>query len=541
MIIVGLYGAYDWHSNNTSLEINNATFVHDGGCSLFIDGKHICSINEERLTRIKYDGNYPSNSIDYCLSAASIKKEDVDIVCSVAAHHEIALFQLETGVAESILRKSFPNAEIRFVGHHLSHAASAVFTSPFNEGSFLTFDGGGSPIHDPYRRYIDHIENNSIGFFNKEKRIFRFYNMPENHYNNFGQLYSAASAQIYAVKTGKAISNWIDQVGAVGKIMGLSAYGNDIEYSDAFIVTEHSIPYINFKNTWFDEHPFTAEDASHWLQKSFENGMIALLKKLRRHHLDENVCFAGGTFLNILANTKIKQSGIFDNIHIPPFTDDSGIHLGAALWGCFEEGEDISFPDNTALLGKEYSDQEILEAIELFELKYQSYDSDIVAQKISDNKIIGWFQGRSEHGPRALGSRSIFMSPTKAENKDVLNKRVKHREYWRPFAGIIQEDKVSEYFNEGFITPHMLFTQTVKTDQLPAITHNDGTCRIQTLNEKDNPKVYELLSKLDPPVVVNTSFNDNGQPIVETPYHAVKSFLKMDIDYLVIGDYIVTK
>ena len=148
---------------------------------------------------------------------------------------------------------------------------------------------------------------------------------------------------------------------------------------------------------------------------------------------------------------------------------------------------------------------------------------------------------RSEHGPRALGSRSIFMSPTKAENKDLLNKRVKHREYWRPFAGIIQEDKVSEYFNEGFVTPHMLYTQTVKNNRLPAITHEDGTCRIQTMSQQDNPKVYDLLSKLDPPVVVNTSFNDNGQPIVETPYQAIKAFMSMDIDTLVIGEFIVDK
>ena len=265
----------------------------------------------------------------------------------------------------------------------------------------MTFDGGGSVIHDPYRKSIDYIENNSIGFFNKEKRIFRFYNMPENFYNNFGQLYSAASAQIYAVKTGKAVSNWNDQISSVGKIMGLSAYGSDEGYADSFTVTDHSIPYINFKSSWFDERPFSAEDASYWLQKSFENGMIALLQKLRKYHLDGNVCFAGGTFLNILANTKIKQSGIFDNIHIPPFTDDAGIHLGAALWGCFEEGEDISFPDNIALLGKEYSEEQILNALDLFELKHRPYDSDIVSQKIRDNKIVAWFQGRSEHGPRA--------------------------------------------------------------------------------------------------------------------------------------------
>lgn len=133
------------------------------------------------------------------------------------------------------------------------------------------------------------------------------------------------------------------------------------------------------------------------------------------------------------------------------------------------------------------------------------------------------------------------MSPTRAENKDILNKRVKHREEWRPFAGIIREEDVSEYFEEGFITPHMLYSQTSRTDKIPAITHIDKTCRIQTVNHEQNSRVYELLGKLEVPVILNTSFNDNGEPIVETPYHAIKAFLNMDIDCLVIGDYIVDK
>jgi|TARA_R110001592_G_scaffold11657_1_gene57053 carbamoyltransferase len=542
MIIVGIYGAYNWDANLSELTNDDAsvTFMHDGGCTLFIDGKHICSINEERITRTKYDGNYPHNAITHCLTVGNISSDDVDIVYSVASHHHIALNQLENHTAYNMLQRSFSKAKIRFVGHHLSHAASSVFTSPFNEGSFLTFDGGGSAIHDDYRRTLDQIENNSIGYFNKSERIFRFYNMPEDKYNNFGQLYSAAASQIYAVKTGKGISDWNTQISTVGKVMGLSAYGSDVGLECPYKITNHSIPYINYKSDWFNDE-ITPEDAAYFLQKSFEDGIVEFLSILRKYHLTENVCFAGGTFLNILANTKIKQSGIFDKIHIPPFPDDSGIHFGAAIWGCFEEGEDISVPENLALLGKEYSDSEILKVLDLFQLSYTPYDSEQVAQKINNNKIVAWFQGRSEHGPRALGSRSILMSPTKAENKDILNKRVKHREYWRPFAGIVQEEKVSEYFNEGFKTPYMLYTQTVKDDRLLAIKHEDGTCRIQTINKDCNPRMHTLLSHLDPPVVVNTSFNDNGQPIVESPYHAVKSFLSMDIDTLVIGDYIVDK
>ena len=160
---------------------------------------------------------------------------------------------------------------------------------------------------------------------------------------------------------------------------------------------------------------------------------------------------------------------------------------------------------------------------------------------IDSGKIIGWFQGKSEHGPRALGSRSIFMNPYRAENKDILNDRVKHREYWRPFAGIVQEDKVSDYFEESFPTPYMLYTQHAKTDILPAITHEDGTCRIQTVNDDQNPRLCQLLRKLDIPVLLNTSFNMSGEPIIETPEDAIASFKKMDIDLLVIGNYLVSK
>lgn len=549
MIIVGINGAYEKgdvnHPRVVMSDNPEVQFLHDGGCTLFIHGKHICSINEERLSRKKYDGDYPQRAIDYCLEKGEISPSDVDIVYYVAPYTTATPFHYS---AEEILKhftNSFPKAEIRFCGHHLAHAASSVFTSPYNEGTFLTFDGGGSALYDPYKKYIFHVENNSIGYFNKEKRIFRFYNMPDEHINNFGNYYSHVASKTYGWKRKKPMLDWNDCIASVGKIMGLSAYGSLDKYTggfrNGFSVIKHSIPYITFPEGGFMDPPDTPEDKAKWLQKSFEDGMLSLLKELRKYHLESTTCFAGGTYLNIIANTLIKQSGMFENIHIPPFTDDAGLHVGAALWGCFEEKENIEMPDNIALLGKEYSDNEITKHFDLFGLKAVPYDVNEIASRIEKQKIVAWFQGRSEHGPRALGSRSIFMSPTRAENKDILNKRVKHREEWRPFAGIIREEDVSEYFEEGFITPHMLYSQTSRTDKIPAITHIDKTCRIQTVNHEQNSRVYELLGKLEVPVILNTSFNDNGEPIVETPYHAIKAFLNMDIDCLVIGDYIVDK
>jgi carbamoyltransferase len=550
MIIVGIYGAFEKGdinhpsaANVTNPDTNtiNDAAQHDAGCSIFIDGKHICSINEERLSRIKYDGNFPKNAIKYCLETASISPDDVDIVYYVTTYSTAVSFHYNEETILKFVRPEFPKAEVRFCGHHQAHAASTVFTSPFNEGTFLTVDGGGSGLYDPYQNNIFFAENNSIGYFNKEKKVFRLYNMPEQNVNNFGNLYSHVSSRIYATIRQKAITDWTDCISSVGKIMGLSAYGSLDEYAGEYSVINHTVPYVAFPEGGWNVVPKTPADAAAWIQKLFEDAMLAWLKELRKYHLDDTICFAGGSYLNIVTNTLIKQSGMFDNIHIPPFTDDAGIHFGAAIWGCFEEGETIELPDNLALLGKEYSNEEIKSYLDAFGLKYSAYDVNDVADRIQDQKIVGWFQGRSEHGPRALGSRSIFMSPTKAENKDIINKRVKHREEWRPFAGIIREEDVADYFEEGFVTPYMLYCQTSKTDKLPAITHADKTCRIQTVTESQNSRVYELLGKLDLPVVLNTSFNDNGEPIVETPCHAITSFLKMDIDTLVIGDFIVDK
>ena len=375
MNIVGIYGAFDWDANHGKLtdyfsvdSIESTSWSHDSGCTLFMDGKHICSVSEERITRTKYDGNYPKNSIQMCLDRGDIHRRDVDLVYFVPTHHFIAFHQIKSGLANKILKQSFPKAEIRFTGHHLAHAASTVFTSDFNEGTFVTFDGGGSAIQDPTRDYVDHIENNSIGYFNKKKRIFRFYNMFEHQYNNFGQLYQSVASKIYQKKTGEEIKHWEGITASNGKIMGLSAYGTQCDHPKGYELTEHSIPYINFaafaeKSDYFHEKlcdMMSPEDAAYYLQRTFEDGMLDLLKSLRKGHLDKNTCFAGGVFLNVLGNTLIKESGIFEDIHIPPFTDDSGVHFGAAIWGCYENEEDISLPDNLALLGRDFHNDEIV-------------------------------------------------------------------------------------------------------------------------------------------------------------------------------------
>jgi carbamoyltransferase len=563
MITIGIYGSFDWEAHKSYNENGEPTWCHDAGATLFIDGKHICSISEERLTRRKHDGNYPINSIEYCLSVGNITAEDVDLVCVPGMCVSIFYKKLYGGVINNIIEEKFPNAEFKLVSHHLSHAAASVFSSDFNEGSFLTLDGAGSIAfgYDLQRSFI--AETNTIGYFNKEKGIFRIYNgIPGS--NDFGGYYHNLSHHIYCEKIGRQIDGHDEQYRETwdGKIMGLSAYGSDLEFKDHHRQYQMSkdlyyqdVPYVTFTQDFQNSFRFTnADEKAYIIQKNFELALLEYATDLKNEgYLEENVCLSGGSFLNVLGNSVLKESGLFNDIHVPPCPNDVGLHFGAACYGQFKKNEPIELPENIALLGKDYTEEEIESVLKENEVNYERYDDfeelcEFTALKLSGESIVAWFQGRSEFGPRALGSRSLLMHPGPAENKDIINSRIKHREYWRPFAGIILEENLTDYFNEDYNSPYMLYSLTVKDsreEELGAITHKDGTCRIQTVNSKMNEKMTTLLNKFKEvtgiPAILNTSFNDNGEPIVESPEDAVRSFKNMDIDYLVIGNFVVRK
>ena len=565
MNILGLYGAINWNANlSYDPETQYQTWVHDAGATLLINGNHICSISEERLTRIKYDGNFPIKSIDYCLSIGNIIPQDIDLICVPSMCIDIFYKQVNDNLLHQKLKEIFPNARIQLVSHHLSHAASAVFSCDFNEGSFLTLDGAGTKVYDPYKLKDILVETNTTGYFNKSQSIFRLYPGPSS-VNDFGGYYRRYAYIVYSKKTHikNKENNESLRDSVSGKIMGLSAYGSwkNHDWKDYRLSTDYDLPFIMFKEMYGDKNIFddtynfkSPEDMSAILQKNFESALLDYLAALKEEtYLTDNVCFAGGCFLNVLANSLIKESNLFENIHIPPYTNDSGLHFGAACYGAFQNKEKITLTNNLALTGKEYSNDEILTELKNHSLKYTEYKSfddlcEVTASYLYQNKIIGWFQNRSEFGPRALGARSLLMNPTPVENKSIMNVRVKHREEWRPFAGIILDEDFSEYFNEDYTSDYMLFSFTVKENkiqELGAITHVDNTCRAQTVNETLNQQITTLLKNYKKvsgiPILMNTSFNDNGEPIVESPKDAILSFLNMDIDYLVMGDYIVSK
>lgn len=552
MNIIGLYGGFDWEANRSYDMNNNGTWVHDSGATLFKDGKHITSISEERLTRVKYEGNYPQNSIDYCLSEGGITYKDIDYVCVPSMC--LGLFYNQVSFIEDKLKKQFPNAKVKILSHHLSHACASIFTSDFNEGTIITADGAGGLIYDANGNVISH-ETNTIGYFNKSKKIINlFVNNP--NINDFANFYSKWAYQIYCGKVQQHIHIHDEKHREAfsGKVMGLSAYGKtDREVTKMYKTSSHDyeeMPYISFMDIPLNESP---DMASYTIQKNFEHALVDYITSLKdKGYLQDNVCFSGGAFLNVLGNSAIVNSGMIENVHIPPFTNDVGLHFGAACWASFMFDKSVEIPYNVSLLGKLYSNGEIEVALKEHNLDYCEMEfnqlCDITAHKLAENKIIAWFQNRSEFGARALGARSLLMNPKIKENKHLLNSRVKHREYWRPFAGIILENHLSDYFEEDIKSPYMLYSLTVREDkrsEIPAITHEDNSCRIQTVNKKYNPQVTTLIDKFyeltGTPVVLNTSFNDNGEPIVESPEDAVKAFLNMDIDYLVIGNFIVSK
>tara|TARA_Y100001936_G_scaffold247271_1_gene292778 strand:+ start:39 stop:1127 length:1089 start_codon:yes stop_codon:yes gene_type:complete len=340
-----------------------------------------------------------------------------------------------------------------------------------------------------------------------------------------------------------------------GKVMGLSAYGNIKEFKQDWRMHFEGIPQValeSFPNKDFKYGNLSPENKAKQLQYNFEQGMLKWMKQLKKEdYINDNLCLAGGVFLNILANSVLRKNKVADNIHIPPFPDDTGLSFGAAAYGLFKNKEQVKLPHNISLFGKTYSDEEIEEA--LGDTKYKKYDNfeelcKVTAKHLANNKIVGWFQNRSEFGPRALGSRSILMNPQPKKNKDTVNSRIKHREEWRPFAGIMLEEYQKDYFVEDYPNEYMLYSLVVKPHQrknIGAITHQDGTCRIQTVNEELHPEVTTLLQKYKEetgcPILLNTSFNDNGQPIVETPKQAIDTFNNIDLDYLCIGNYIINK
>ena len=587
-----------------------SAFYHDSAATIIVDGKIIAAAQEERFTRKKHDASYPFNAIEFVLDFAKIKLSEVDQI--IFFEKPFLKFErlLETYVAfaprgfksfcmampvwlkEKLFQKKIlfnelkrhdnkfnDNKKIHFSDHHLSHAASAFFPSPFEEAVVLTADGVGEWATTTV----------AIGKGNSLK-IKKEIHFP----HSLGLLYSA-----FTYYTGFKVNS------GEYKLMGLAPYGNpiyedriknnliDIKEDGSFHLDQSYFNYatgVTMTNKKFDNlfgqkvrdskyEKLTQfhMDIAASIQKVTEDIMIKIIKSLKEEFNISNLCLAGGVALNCVANGKILKEKIFNNIWVQPAAGDAGGSLGAALalWYIDQKNpRTIDHKDSMqgSYLGPEYSQKGIEEQLDKAGAKYEIFKDeellDKTATDLSNEEAIGWFQGRMEFGPRALGGRSILGDPRSEKMQKNLNLKVKYRESFRPFAPSILKEYLSEWFDINVDSPYMLMvsninkTKTVemtedqknlfgidklnvKRSEIPAVTHVDYSARIQTVHKETNEKYFRLIEKFKDktncPILVNTSFNVRGEPIVNTPLDAFNCFMGTDLDKLVIGNCYLDK
>ena len=587
-----------------------SAFYHDSAAALIKDGKIISAAQEERFTRKKHDSSYPFNAVNFVLNFSKIKLSEVDHI--VFYEKPFLKFErlLETYVAfaprgfksfskampiwlrEKLFQKKLildflknhdknfkDETKILFSEHHLSHAASAFYPSPFENAIILTADGVGE------------WATTTVAIGNKNNLEIK----KELHFpHSLGLLYSA-----FTYYTGFKVNS------GEYKLMGLAPYGKpiyidkilneliDLKEDGTFMLDQKYFNYstgLTMTNSNFDklfgEKPRKPElenitqfhmDIASSIQVVTEKIMLLLTKSLRDEYDIPNLCLAGGVALNCVANGKILKEKIFDNIWIQPAAGDAGGSLGAALayWHIDLNKPRLNVGKDSMLgsyLGDEFDDNEISKKFDEIGARYIRHnDNDLIeetAKDLVDGKAVGWFQGRMEFGPRALGNRSILGDPQSDKMQKNLNLKVKYRESFRPFAPSILREDVKDWFEMDSDSPYMLFVANVKDDKtlkmteeqkklfgidllnikksnIPAVTHVDYSARIQTVSEKNNPLYHKLLTKFKEktncPVLVNTSFNIRGEPIVHTPEDAFRCFMGTELDVLVVGNYYLKK
>jgi carbamoyltransferase len=581
-----------------------SAFYHDSASSLLRDGEILAAAQEERFTRKKHDFRFPHNAIQYCLKEGKIKPKKLDYV----VFYDKPFLKFER-ILETYLNyapigiKSFIKAmplwikkkiwmkssiqdelngyegKILFPEHHQSHAASAFYPSPFKEAAIITTDGVGE------------WTTTSIGYGKDNK----FNILKEIHFpHSLGMLYSA-----FTYYTGFKVNS------GEYKVMGLAPYGEpkyvqtildnliDLKEDGSFKL---NMKYFNFAagltmtngrfNKLFGGKPRKKEtlmtqremDLARSVQEVTEIAMLRMAKYAKRITNAKYLCLAGGVALNCVANGKILSENIFDDIWIQPAAGDAGGALGAALaiWYDYLNNERKVNGRNDfqkgSYLGPEYNDKEILNFLEEYNIPYTRLtDKELftmIAKLLSEENIIGWFQGRMEFGPRALGSRSIIGDARSSKMQKKMNLKIKFRESFRPFAPSILNEEVSNYFEIDRGSPYMLLVTDVKKEirrdmteeeknlfgidklnivrsKIPAITHVDYSARLQTVHKDTNPKYWNMIKAFQDlsgcPVIVNTSFNVRGEPIVCSPIDAYKCFMRTEMDYLIMGNYLLDK
>ena len=555
-----------------------SAFYHDSAAALIQDGKVIFAVEEERFTRIKHDNAFPFQAVKACLAYKNLAINDISYI----AYYEKPLLKFERiletfvqtypfslqpfleaipqwlgekiKVADTIKKRLGYKGQVYFVNHHLSHASASYYPSPFKESAILTADATG----EYQTTGLWYGKGTSI-------KLLKEINFP----HSLGLLYSTFTAFL-----GFRVNE--DEY----KVMGLAAYGKprlaneirkviDMKDDGSFKLDMNYFAFRESFTMWskkFEKlfgksrkpnEPIKEihKDLAASIQTITEETYFKILNHLYSLTKSQNLTIGGGVALNALANGKIYHNTSFKNVYIIGSSGDSGGAIGAALFAYHSVlGKTKRSLVGNLCLGSSFDNDETETILKQYKLSYRKFDNEdllltTIANLLNKGHIIGWFQGRMEFGPRALGGRSILAKPNPYSMKDKVN-RIKIRELFRPFAGSVLAENVHEYFDvpeKKYFSPFMTFCFPVKkgkTKNLAAIVHEDGTCRIQTVN-KDNGRYYKLIKTFykitEIPCILNTSFNLKGEPIVETSQQAIEDFLKTNLDYLVIGDYLINK
>ena len=580
-----------------------SAYYHDSAAAFVQDGKIIAAAQEERFTRKKHDHRFPTNAVKYCLKEAAITPSQIDYVAFYDKPFlkferllETYLTYAPVGInsfikaiplwiKEKLWMKEFIKDEVGFEGkilfpeHHESHAASAFFASPFDDAAFLTIDGVGEWTTTSY----------GIGEGNKID-ILGDIKFP----HSIGLLYSA-----FTYYTGFKVNS------GEYKVMGLAPYGEpkyvDLILNELMDLKEDgsfkmNMKYFNYAagltmtnskfHKLFGRGPRKPEsklsqmdmDLARSVQDVTEEVMLRLARHIKKTTGKKYLCLAGGVALNCVANGKVLRENLFDDIWIQPAAGDAGGALGAALFTWYQYLNNERIADNKkdlqngSYLGPSYSNEAIKKYLDKLELPYKELSDEelpsTAADLLAQENVIGWFQGRMEFGPRALGNRSIIGDARSTKMQSIMNLKIKYRESFRPFAPSVLEERISDYFEIDRPSPYMLLVADVKKERqkkmsdeenklfgidklniirsdIPAVTHVDYSARIQSVNKDTNPLYHKLISEFDKKygcgVIINTSFNVRGEPIVCSPEEAYTCFMRTEMDYLVLGNFILDK
>ena len=566
-------------------------FHGDAAAALVVDGELVNAVEEERLNRVKHCAGFPELAARWCLQDAGLDARDLDhvaigrdpkanlgakvirtVLTRPSPRYVMERFKnatkvrdVRTHVAEALGAKPEAlRAEIHNVEHHLAHAASAFFVSPFDEAAVLTLDGFG----DFASAMLCRGRDNELDVL--ERVLFP---------HSLGIFYTA-------------VTQWLGfpKYGDEGKVMGLAPYGDperhrrtmrELVRLDGDLFELDLDYFVHHKEgvdmTWDEQTPTIGrlysermveafgpareprteltklqEDVAASLQAMLEDAYLHVVEAAHARTGSSNLCLAGGVALNAVANGRIRPETAFDGVYIQPAAGDSGIAVGAAyhVWNQ-ELGESRGFVMEHAYTGPQFTDEECADAVRAagFEPR-RLEDAELfthVAERIAEGDVVGWFQGRMEFGPRALGNRSIVVDPRRHDMKDILNARIKHREPFRPFAPSILAEAAGDWYDQDYTSPFMVLvykTRPEKRERIPAVNHVDDTGRLQTVEERVSPRYYALIKafadRTGVPIVLNTSFNEN-EPIVMTPEHAVETFAKTKMDLLVLGNVVVSR